>query len=708
MRRIFVNILLLLLPMLAVAQLDNMSRLRLRLPDCHSRSEGESAGETEEEKYPFYALIMQVADDEAVKSLEEIGVVVYHRRGDLLLTAVPRDSIDAALDIAGVLNIQAEGLINSALDRARPFGRVDEVQAGRDLPMGYDGRGVVVGFSDTGFDPHHIAFKDRVISVYDFDIRRNRIMSATTPEAIARWEMPVGDDAAGDETAHATHVANILAGGYRGNGYYGVAPGADIVASTVCLTDVGILCGVEEVIARAKAEGRPAVVNLSLSNHLGPHDGTSLCSRYLAECAKDAVICISAGNSGKTDISAWTTLTRDNPVARVSLNSLITWNGFNVSGYTDLWCLGSAKVKFRYEVYDIDTQSIVYASDWIGGNGSPAATLSLDSDAESGRGMAPYISGSVAASAGISSLNGRYNVAVAYDTDTQEYSSAGRWARYYNAIAVALDGDEADASAQVLFFADGNKSYFNWAGSGSAYYGSRGSINDMATAEGVIAVGACNSRNTAPLLSGGESSWNFRVGDAAAFSSYSNLPGIDRYPHFCAPGNFVVSAVSDYFAETEGYDKMAAEAVVDGRAYYWSSMCGTSMSAPYAAGVAACWLQADPSLTSSEIRDIAMKTARTDFVDFSDPRWGAGCVDAMAGLRYIIEREALVGESLSAGEPLIEVTGRCVRVTMPSGSAAAPRLFTPGGVQAEFGTPLTPGIYIVTIPGYDPRKIRVS
>lgn len=704
MKRVVLNILLIALPMLAVAQLDNMSRLRIGLPHSQSRSEAES----EKEEYPYYALIMQVSDDDAVESLKEMGVIVYHRRGDLLLTAVPRENLEEVLDIAGVMNIQAEGIISSALDRARPFGRVDEVQSGRDLPMGYDGSGVIVGFSDTGFDPHHIAFKDRVLSIYDFDIRQNRILSAVTPEAIERWEMPIRENVSGDETAHATHVANIMAGGYKGNGYYGVAPGAGIVASTVGLTDVGILCGVEEVISRAKAEGKPAVVNLSLSNHLGPHDGTSLCSRYLAECAKDAVICISAGNSGKSDISAWATLTREKPVARIALNSLVTWNGFNVSGYTDIWCLDRSKVKFRYEIYDIDTQSIVYVSDWIGGNINPEATMSLDTEKDSGNGMSSFITGCVGASAGVSSLNGRYNVAVAYDTDTEEYSAGNRWARYYNALAVALDSDEADASASVVFFSDASESYFIWAGSETAYFGSRASINDMATADGVLAVGACNSRNTAPLLAGGESTWNFRVGDAAGFSSYSNLPGIDRYPHFCAPGNYVVSAVSDYFAKAEGRDKMAAEVTVDGRDYYWSSMCGTSMSAPFAAGVAACWLQADPTLSSSEIRDIAMKTARTDFVDFSDPRWGAGCIDALAGLRYILEKEAIVGENPCVAEPLIEVSGRCVKVTMPAGTSAMPRMFTPAGVQAAFDTPLAPGFYIITIPGYISRKVRVD
>lgn len=688
--------LLMLAPSICHAQLDNMSRLLLRRqPLPQSRSEAEEP--------PYYSLIVQIADDEAVGELGQLGVIIHHRRGDLLLTAIPRDNLDRALAVEGVVNAQAAGLINGVLDRARPVGKVDLAQSGEGLLRGYDGSGVIVGLSDTGFDPHHVAFDGRVKAVYDFDIERNIISKAETPRELAAWVMPMGDADTGDATAHATHVANIIAGGFRGNEYYGAAPGAEIVAATSRLTDVGILCGVEAVIAHAKAEGKPAVVNLSLSNHLGPHDGTSLCSRYLADCAREAVICLSAGNAGRADVSAWATLTPAGPVARVDVNSFITWNGFDVGGYTDIWCLDDSKVKFRFEVFDFDTRAIVYASDWVVAEGDDSVSLRIDYDEDPA--ISPYLTGILAAEAGLSPLNGRYNIAVAYDTDTRDFADGHPWARYYVTMAVAL-ADGCD-EASVAFFSDANMSYLGYAGEATANFGNRASINDMATADGVLAVGACSTRNTAPLLSGAESSWSFNVGEVARFTSYSNLPGLGRYPHFCAPGNYVVSAVSDHFATSEGRDIMAAEAVVDEREYYWSAMCGTSMSAPYAAGVAALWLQADPTLTSREIRDIAIETASSDFADSADPRWGAGCIDAMAGLVRILTTEASVGEVLGGGEPLVEIAGRCVKVTMPSGSRATPRLHTVAGAPAQLGVPLPSGLYILTIPGYPAQKLRL-
>ena len=67
------------------------------------------------------------------------------------------------------------------------------------------------------------------------------------------------------------------------------------------------------------------------------------------------------------------------------------------------------------------------------------------------------------------------------------------------------------------------------------------------------------------------------------------------------------------------------------------------MSAPYMAGIAALWLEANPLLTHQEIKEIAMKTAINDkacnednhFID-EGRQAGAGKIDAYAGLMYIL------------------------------------------------------------------------
>lgn len=86
---------------------------------------------------------------------------------------------------------------------------------------------------------------------------------------------------------------------------------------------------------------------------------------------------------------------------------------------------------------------------------------------------------------------------------------------------------------------------------------------------------------------------------------------------------------------------MATKVSVDGKDYYWMSECGTSMSSPFAAGVFALWLQADASLIVNDVREIASLTASKSNVDASDPRWGAGNIDALAGLKEVLKRASI-------------------------------------------------------------------
>ena len=70
------------------------------------------------------------------------------------------------------------------------------------------------------------------------------------------------------------------------------------------------------------------------------------------------------------------------------------------------------------------------------------------------------------------------------------------------------------------------------------------------------------------------------------------------------------------------------------------------MASPHAAGVIACWLQADSLLTVHDVIDIAQSTANTNYDDFPNPKWGAGNIDAYAGLKEVLMR-AGVGNVLA-------------------------------------------------------------
>lgn len=597
-----------------------------------------TAASREDSEPPYRPLLLQVDGEETVEELREMGVEIFNSREDILLACVPVNKVGDVLELPGLLVAETTGEITTMLDVARPFCSVDIVQeGGAELPHGYDGEGIVVGFSDIGFDARHIAFLDRISAIYDYDAAYGKRSAAVTPEEISGWTT---DDA---ENYHATHVGNILGGIYRGNPYYGVATGAEMVATTSRLTDVGILAGVEEIIAYAKERGKRAVVNLSLGSYLGAHDGSSLVCRYLSACAEEAVICLSSGNNGERSIYASAWLDDTDHIYRVIVNSLTTWNGYKVDGMTEFWSDTSNPFDFRIEVWDMDSREVVFATDWANEENSQ-----LYVNAESYPGWAEMMDGDgyVYAECGVSALNGRYCASVMYNTETSESAanSEGRWSRYYTALAFR-QSPRITTPVHVDIFADAIQTCIGRADNlSSPEFSADGSVSDLCTAEGVIAVGNCESRNTVPSLTLGTLELDFPVNRIAMSSSYSDVFTMPRLPHFAAPGKYVVSAMSGYYPVLTDPLQiyLSAEAMEGRKSYYWIALSGTSMSSPLAAGIMAQWLQANPELTTEQLIEIAQSTARTDFEDIENPRWGAGCIDALAGIRMIEQASAPV------------------------------------------------------------------
>ena len=62
------------------------------------------------------------------------------------------------------------------------------------------------------------------------------------------------------------------------------------------------------------------------------------------------------------------------------------------------------------------------------------------------------------------------------------------------------------------------------------------------------------------------------------------------------------------------------------------------MSCPAVAGIVALWLQANPTLTFDDVIDVISHSSRTDeFTESAPERWGAGKIDAVAGINYILD-----------------------------------------------------------------------
>jgi len=119
-------------------------------------------------------------------------------------------------------------------------------------------------------------------------------------------------------------------------------------------------------------------------------------------------------------------------------------------------------------------------------------------------------------------------------------------------------------------------------------------------------------------------------GSLAGFSSEGPTYDERIKPDVSAPGSNVISSLISY---TTGSYRSSASVDFNVRTYIFSSFSGTSMSSPGTAGVAALVLEANPNLSSAQVKDIIKSTARQDnktgAITFpGSVEWGMGKVNA--------------------------------------------------------------------------------
>lgn len=672
------------------------------------------------------AMIMVADDnvDESIDYLQSQGVIVLHHRKNIILAYIPveqTDNLNKKRGVKGNFKIEySKPRYNRPMMKeARHFFDADFINEGLSLPAAYSGKGVVVGVCDIGIDTRHPNFltsdgkecRIRRVIQYIEDQGERKVYS--TPEDIYEWETDNPDD------WHATHVTGIAAGGHKESGFHSLAYDADIVFSASQLSDVGLLAGVEDIIAYAQEAGKPAVVNLSMGNYVGPHDGTSLFARYLDYCAEDAIICISAGNEGEggQPRSMSFDFTENKQTLEVRPND---WGGTDITGEAEVWSLDETPFSFTFYLRN-DTR---YSD-----NLYPFPTLEFPRDAESEWRIsadpededynpyfaAHYNTGYVVARGGISPLNGRFYVNLKFEGVTDQLHPGTAWAEYWPGIKI-----EADPGVHVDVFCAGG-SFLRQERNNPAP-DNKLCISDLATGFKTISVGMMNNTDIYDNQLPGS---GYAKGDVTIYSSYGTLSDGRVLPLTVAPGAYMISSISSPYLEAHPEDIQYTDYSADfnGKTVYWIGTIGTSMSCPFVVSSIACWLEAYPALTSEEALNIVAATnVKEGYPDPENPRHGQGWFNAYSGINEVLKLSALNVASIEESTLKLAYANKRLTIANVATSPLILKVYTPDGSLRELInlspahltetdlSHLPSGIYILTVStgSATPAKIKIA
>ena len=146
---------------------------------------------------------------------------------------------------------------------------------------------MVIGIIDCGVQLDHINFYDKDGNLRIKRVWNQPINTGTPPEGYSYGSEYKTEEeiktAQYDDTyeTHGCHVLGIAAGSYKENNFHGVAPETDIVVVSYNYNDQSIEWnsisdGLKYIYDYADSVNKPCVVNISLGDVYGPHDGCSI------------------------------------------------------------------------------------------------------------------------------------------------------------------------------------------------------------------------------------------------------------------------------------------------------------------------------------------------------------------------------------------------------------------------------------------------
>lgn len=294
-----------------------------------------------------YNLLVKADTKKLVAEQHNLGYTLNYYSGDIASVTANITAVSALIQQKIVTYVELIKPGNRPMNDTMIYrNRIKTVKVWTaNLPRAYDGNGVVLGFIDSGIDVTHPDFKDatgntRIKFLWD----QNNVSGPAAPQPYnygVEWTAADIDANQCTHTdyaqfGHGTHVAGIAAGnGLANNTHEGCAPKTDIVSVALNFNRYGptIADAVQYIFSKAALLGKPCVINASVGDYYGSHDGTNLEAKLIDNMVRNVpgkILVASAGNAGRYKYHVKTQPQHD---------TLFTWL-YNGSQNYDYWCYG--------------------------------------------------------------------------------------------------------------------------------------------------------------------------------------------------------------------------------------------------------------------------------------------------------------------------------------------------------------------------------
>lgn len=597
--------------------------------------------------------------------LEQMGIKVRFVLGDMVVLNVPADKLLQLEEVEAFNYVAADEILYPMNDKSREASNVDQaadetlcIESG--LPKAYTGQGVVLGIIDQGIDFNHAAFRNddgstRIVKVIEYPIREKE--EYTSDEEIKALTTDY------ESSSHGTHVSSAAGGSDLGNGLQGMAPETDLFLCGLGLwtTYSNIVESIKDIFDYATSVGKPAVVNISLGNYLGLHDGSDQLARSIATLTENGTkpgraVISSCGNAGSRYQSIVKTLSTTDE----ELKTVLGADSYPTPEEPYL----TVSYYYRYMMYADDYQDFTPRMMLVNlKTGELVGEEDLDKvgldDAD-----IPTLEKKT-----VVRLNGEE--AVTYSFNLRRCEIENEDYRYALIVKAGHDGQtikmvcNGDTNGEPCFFAppsvDGS---YDFAANG--YTNGDGTIafNTSVCDESVISVGAYVTRSEwtnylGEVMHNPTSALTLKqqeIGEIIDTSSYGEADNGVRCPTVIAPGKAIISGANNYNSDLfhsneagvpdpeDASETLCSNIVKHGRPNWYFSSRGTSMASSMVSGIVALWMQANPNLTVNDIKEVMRETCVNDewTTDISKIpshnrlQSGFGKIDALGGLKHIL------------------------------------------------------------------------